>query len=112
MKGGFFTIPYSKKLSDIIFKFCRKTNNIVTITYKTFNKLNKFIKIHKDSIEFDHKTNLVYQINCNSCKVFYVGQTKRKLKTRIKEHRNQINHNSNNISVVTEHRLQTSHDFD
>ena len=33
----------------------------------------------------------------------YIGQTKRNLKTRINEHKNQINRKTNNITVITEH---------
>lgn len=54
---------------------------------------------------------MVYCIKCNKCNVSYVGQTKRKYKTRGSKHRNQINRNSNVLSVFTEHRLKTGHDF-
>ncbi|XP_018365761.1 PREDICTED: uncharacterized protein LOC108762979 [Trachymyrmex cornetzi] len=40
------------------------------------------------------------------------GQTSRTLKTRIAEHRNHINWNSTQRSVITEHRLEFSHEFD
>ena len=36
----------------------------------------------------------------------------RKLKTRINEHKNDINKKSRNLSVISEHRLQFEHDFD
>lgn len=36
----------------------------------------------------------------------------RQLKTRISEHRNDINRNTNNHSVITEHRKDLSHEFD
>jgi len=34
--------------------------------------------------------NVVYKIHCKDCDVSYVGQTKRQIKIRIKEHRNNI----------------------
>jgi len=40
-----------------------------------------------------------------------VGQTKRKLLTRIKGHRSDINKTSGSLSVVSLHRLE-GHDFD
>jgi len=43
--------------------------------------------------------------------VAYVGQTKRKLNTRVAEHKNNIKKTSNH-SVITEHRLEFHHDFD
>ena len=41
----------------------------------------------------------------------YVGQTGRQLKTRIAEHRKHINWNTTIRSVITEHKMQTPHDF-
>jgi len=41
-----------------------------------------------------------------------VGQTKKRLTTRIKEHMNDINKKSGTPSVISLHRLQEYHDFD
>jgi len=41
----------------------------------------------------------------------YVVQTGRTLKTRISEHRNHINKNTTTQSVITEHRINFSHEF-
>jgi len=54
---------------------------------------------------------IVYKINCIDCDQVYIGQTKRHLETRIKEHRNNINNSSGNYSLVTNHRLTEKHDF-
>jgi len=42
----------------------------------------------------------------------YVEQTRRLLKNRIDEHRNHIKRNMTQTSVITEHRLEHSHEFD
>jgi len=70
-----------------------------------------FIKTGKDRIERSSRYNVVYKIDCNDCEVSYVGQTKRRLTTRIREHRNDINKKSGIPSVISTHRLQ-DHDFD
>jgi len=44
--------------------------------------------------------------------MLYIGQTKRQLKTRIKEHSNNIKSISSKHSVVTEHTLEFGHTFD
>jgi len=41
-----------------------------------------------------------------------VGQTSRLLKTRIAEHKNHINRNTTAHSVITDHRISSSHEFD
>jgi len=55
---------------------------------------------------------VVYKINCNDCDKVYIGQTKRYLVTRIKEHRNNIKNPLGNFSVVTDYRLSFNHNFD
>lgn len=54
---------------------------------------------------------VVYKISCHDCEVTYIGQTKRQLKTRVREHRSDINKRSGSISVISDHRLN-NHDFD
>jgi len=48
---------------------------------------------------------------CNKLHVS-VGQTKRKLRTRVNEHRKNINKDASEYSVITEHRIERNHDFD
>src|SRR5436190_21206207 len=83
----------------------------VRISYFSLNKLNRYIKVHKDSLCNSSQCNVVYKINCANCNASYVGQTGRQLHTIDKEHRNQINHHTNNRSVITDHRLNFGHDF-
>jgi len=49
---------------------------------------------------------------CNDCNVSYVGQMGRQLKSRIAEYRNHIRWNTSTRSVIIEHRMQMTHDFD
>lgn len=55
--------------------------------------------------------NVVYNIQCQNCESNYVGQTKRQLNNRIKEHKNYVK-KANQNSVIAEHFLQTGHEFD
>ena len=74
----------------------------------------------KDSIPVTEKSG-VYEISCGECPSIYVGQTGRKLKTRIAEHRVKININLTNdnntdsdlssISAVALHCASTGHDL-
>jgi len=56
------------------------------IIYKSMNCMNTYIKTDKDKIKKEDYLNVVYTINCHDCNYSYVGQTKRKLKARLKEH--------------------------
>ena len=58
------------------------------------------------------QSNLVYKIDCKDCDASYVEQTSRCLKTHISEHRNHINRNTIQHSVITQHRMDVFHEFD
>ena len=106
---SYFSVPYVQSLSE---RFKDITKDLdVRISYFSLNKLNRFIRTHKDSLCETSKSNVVYKINCKDCDASYVGQTGRQLRTRIIEHKNQIKHNTANHSVITDHRLKFDHDF-
>jgi len=102
-------IPYVSNVSDDLKRIVR---NFVDVGFSIPKKLDNIIKRGKDRLDNQQETEVVYKINCNNCDKVYIGQTKRHLGTRIKEHRNNIKNKSGNFSVVTDHRLSLSHDFD
>ncbi|KYQ51407.1 hypothetical protein ALC60_09486 [Trachymyrmex zeteki] len=111
-KQIFFTVPFIAGISERIKNFLKKTN-IIKIAYKGINKLSNYIRVQKDKLpHFMFHTDVVYKMECRDCDASYVGQTGRTLKTRISEHRNHINRNTDQKSVITEHRLEHTHDFD
>ena len=81
------------------------------LSYKKFNSLNQFIQTQKDKIEEHSHNNVVYKISCQNCNATYVGQTKRQLKTRLHEHKNDIK-KSSSPSVISAHRINFDHQFD
>jgi hypothetical protein len=105
-----FVVPYISSISDK-FKYITKDLN-VRLSFFSLNKLSSFIRVQKDVLPFNCKKNVVYKILCKDCDASYVGQTYRKLRTRITEHRNHINRNTDNQSVITEHRISLNHEFD
>ena len=105
---SWLTVPFIPLHTE---KFNRFNNNDIRVSFRSPNKLKKYIKVHKDVYPQTSKNNVVYKISCNDCDATYVGQTGRKLKTRIAEHRNHIRHNTSARSVITEHRRQLDHEF-
>ena len=67
------------------------------------NKLNKFIKLDKNQLEKTEQCNVIYKISCLDCNSTYVGQTKRKLKIKIKEHKSNIKKILESMSIVSLH---------
>jgi len=106
---SYFAVPYIPSLTDNMKGFIKDTDTV--LSYFSLNKLNTIIKAHKDVIPKGSHTNVVYKIECGNCDATYVGQTCRKLSTRINEHKKNINKNITNRSAITEHRLNFNHDF-
>jgi len=105
----FFTVPFIKHISNSLKTISSKLGCPLAFTIP--NTLNIFIKTGKDKIDNYNRCGVVYKINCKDCEVSYVGQTKRRLITRIKEHKNDINKKSGIPSVISSHRL-LNHEFD
>jgi len=112
-----FVISYIRNILEITASLINKSN--LKVDFKSLNKINKFVRVHKDQTEHTHKKNVVYKIHCKDCDVSYVGQTKRQLRTRVKEHRDNIIELNDNIiklneskhSVIPEHMLSCNHSF-
>jgi len=107
---NFFTIPYVKTISESFQPITKKYG--FDISYTIPNTLSRFIKRSKDRIDLFEISNCIYKINCLNCNATYVGQTKRQLGTRLKEHRSDINKNKGLLSVVSNHRLNDDHEMD
>jgi len=98
-------------VSQIFNKFRNffKNNLFIQVTYILLNKLSKFIKVCKDALPHSSHSNVMYKFKCIDCDASYVDQTS--LKSRITEHKNHINRNTYQTSVITEHRISASHEF-
>jgi len=82
------------------------------LAFISLHKLNRMVKAQKDHLSIEMNKNVVYKLACKNCDVAYIGQTKRKLNTRIAEHKRDINKKTSNHSVITEHRIEFDYDFD
>ncbi|WP_219822731.1 hypothetical protein, partial [Enterobacter cloacae complex sp. 4DZ3-17B2] len=106
----YLQIPYTKHIYESIENSFRNTN--IKIVPSLRNNLSAIIQKGKDKLQKMDTHNTVYCIKCMDCDASYVGESKRTLKTRINEHQRNINRPSQTNTVITEHRIQTLHNFD
>jgi len=101
-------VPFIDKVS---YDIKRIFNNLINVRFMVPRRLDILIKKGKDRLKDSQLTELVYKLNCKDCDKVYIGQTKRHMGTRVKEHFNNIKSTSN-FSVVTNHRLSYNHNFE
>jgi len=106
----FFTIPYLNSISESFIPIIKKYG--FNIAFSISVTLNFLIKCGKDSLDTMSQHGVVYKISCHDCDASYVGQTKRQLRTRIKEHVSDIKKKSGSPSVISEHRRNFNHEFE
>jgi len=109
-KQHFFVIPYMRNISEITASLINES--IFTVGFRILNKIEKIVRVQKDQTDYINKSNVVYKIGCKNCEATYTGQTKRQLKTRVKEHCNNIKLDSTKHSVISEHIFKYNHMFD
>ena len=83
-KGPLVVIPYVAGMSEDIRHVCRKFN--IRVVFKSGQTLRSMLTKVKDTLPPGKQSNVVYRIPC-SCGQVYIGETKRRLETRLKEHR-------------------------
>jgi len=88
-----------------------KKHNL-NLAFASYNSLSKYIKTGKDQLDPLSRCSVVYKINCHDCEASHVGQTKRLLKIRVKEHFTDIKKSSGSPSVISDHQSELNHDFD
>ncbi|KAL6418952.1 hypothetical protein ACFW04_014162 [Cataglyphis niger] len=109
-KPSYIALSFVEGLSDDIDRMFK--NMGFTVIYNIPKKLNSLIKRGKDGLPISNRTEVVYKINCKNYSASYIGQAKRYLSTRVKEHFNNIKMHASNLSVISKHKLEFNHDFD
>ena len=81
----------------------------ISVCFKPHQTLRQILVAPKDRTKVEDQTGVVYRIPCGGCDKVYVGETKRSVGERIKEHTAKI---ANNLSAVAEHHQKTGHEPD
>ena len=93
-------LPYTAGVSEYIRRVCSKFG--MKVIFKSGQSLHSVLTKVKDALPMEKQSKVVYRIPC-SCGRVYIGETKRKLETRLKEHQDACQKGALEKSAVTEH---------
>jgi len=94
-------LPFYPPFTNKIDKILRKHN--LKAVYKNPGKISDLLGNPKDKIKEEKLQSGIYKINCKDCPSSYIGQTRRNLKIREREHQ------TLETSVVFKHCVENSH---
>lgn len=83
----------------------------IHVVYKSGNTLKDHLCNLKDKVPAEEKSG-IYEIPCQNCPAVYIGQTRRKFKVRLREHKNAVDHERPNESSVAAHTIAQNHSID
>ena len=82
------TLPYINGTTEMTTRLLRPFN--IDVAHKPTHKLRSYFTKHKDKTTITETKNAIYMIPCGDCSKRYIGQTSKKIATRITEHKNAI----------------------
>ncbi|BHF66971.1 hypothetical protein SprV_0300999500 [Sparganum proliferum] len=104
----FYSLPCMQGISEAI---ARQLNRFgILIAHKPASSLRATLSRVKDPLSKEQKTNVIYRIPCAYFSCDYVGHTRRRLRTRINEHKLAIRRRDP-LSLVFAHSLECDHRF-
>ncbi|GAA57302.1 hypothetical protein CLF_112507 [Clonorchis sinensis] len=81
-----------------------------SVAFRLASKLRRTLSKPMGRLDAVKRTNVVYKLKCNDCDKHYVGQTGRKLATRIHEHK-PASRRHDPMSLVSIHEDREGHKF-
>ena len=105
-KPTLMLLPYVEGVSERIRKACRNLN--IRVVFKSGPTLRSMLTKVKDPLPAEKQANVVYEVPCTCGKV-YIGETKRRLETRLKEHREACVRGQTSKSAIAEHAWTEDH---
>jgi hypothetical protein len=105
LQSSFRSLTYIKGMSENLEKLFRKQMPEIKVAHKIIKSNKLLFSNMKDKIGIMESSDVVYSVSCKkeTCHATYIGQTSRYLKTRLKEHENNIKKvikNNNEMSLI------------
>ena len=93
-------VPYVSGLSEDIRRVCRQFN--IRVAFRSGHSLRSVLTRVKDPLPPDLQSKVIYKVPC-SCGKAYIGETTRRLETRLKEHKDACRKQLTDKSAIAEH---------
>ena len=103
------SVPYIKGTYERVQRALSKHN--IRLASKPSNTLKRKLNNAKQRTPAPETTTAVYKINCNECDAHYIGETKKQVRDRIKEHQINIRIGEQN-SMIFQHVAINNHNLD
>lgn len=118
-KQKFTTFKNKKETSKrrVCLSFCGTISNQIKrvfcnhnfdVVFKSNCNISNMLTNTKDKIPEQQKSG-IYKISCNECSAIYIGQTRRNILQRFKEHIAHVKYNRPEKSAVAEHMIENNH---
>ncbi|BHF79603.1 hypothetical protein SprV_0702272400 [Sparganum proliferum] len=101
-------IPYVKNVSEATARILKPFG--IGVAHKPESTIRQQIMRPKDPLPVTEQSSVVYSIPCQNCDARYVGETGKRLGTRLHEHQLAINR-KDKLSMVYGHVKQQNHNF-
>jgi hypothetical protein len=109
------SLHFIPNLSNRIKRSITSHNQNIKIAYKTTRQLkNTIFSNMKTQINAENRSGIVYKIGCSDCDQSYIGETSKKLSTRIGQHQSDYKrrHTPGPKTALINHTLDNNHKFD
>lgn len=100
------SLPFFPKVTNPLSTVLHKYN--ISVVTRNQDTLKNKLCNYKDK-QTPLTTSGIYEISCNDCDLTYVGQSKRSITERLKEHVSAISHGHSFKSSVAEHMIEENH---
>ena len=81
----------------------------IKVALKPHQTIGSLFPRPKDPVPKDQARGVIYSIPCKDCDKLYIGETKRKFNTRLREHKKAVEQKHPKKSALAEHCLQSGH---
>jgi hypothetical protein len=101
-------LPYIKNVSEAAARLLTPFN--IGIGHRPDATIRSKYMQPKDPLPLMDNSSLVYKINCSNCAANYIGETSKKLGSRLHEHKLAIRR-SDPLSQISKHIIENNHNF-